>query len=414
VLVVSERLPRPDESAGSRRLLTLLALVARHHPVDLWIERDETTGHGALSRARVAEARTRLATAGVHVLAGGWRPLIDALSGPSYAVALFEFHAMAARYADLVRGRQGEARVIVDSVDLHFARLAAGAAIGVESARRARRMRRLELATYRAADAVLVASSDDALTLSAEGDLPAVYCVPTIASIRPRAEGPRDREALFVGHFDHAPNVDGLRWFVDDVWPRVCARDPHARLTVVGTQVPDAVRAFGSRPGVSIVGYVPDVTPFLDRARLSIAPLRYGAGMKGKVTEAMAAGVPVVSTPVGVQGLGVVSSEHALIAEEASSFAAAVTTLFDDPSAAECIGLAGQQHVSGICSAEVVEPQLRRLLEETLDRPPRRTAVRHAAPAAALTHWVRRWLLAGRHAAVTSMRRQAQWLIHRA
>src|SRR5688572_31521199 len=97
-------------------------------------------GRAALSPSRVAEARARLAAAGVHVLSGGWRSLTDALSGPPYAVALFEFHAEAARYAPFVRERQPEIRVIVDSVDLHFARLATGAAIGVESSRRARRM----------------------------------------------------------------------------------------------------------------------------------------------------------------------------------------------------------------------------------------------------------------------------------
>src|SRR5688572_33414374 len=103
LLIVSERLPRADESAGSRRLLALLSLLAPAARIDLWVERDETTGRAALSPSRVAEARARLAAAGVHVLSGGWRSLTDALSGPPYAVALFEFHAVAARYAPFVR-----------------------------------------------------------------------------------------------------------------------------------------------------------------------------------------------------------------------------------------------------------------------------------------------------------------------
>jgi glycosyltransferase involved in cell wall biosynthesis len=235
--------------------------------------------------------------------------------------------------------------------------------------------------------------------------------VPIIAAVRPRAPGPREPEALFVGHFDHAPNIDGLRWLVEHVWPGVVAERPEARLTVIGTRATDEVRGFGSRPGVRVLGYVPDVAPFLQRARLSVAPLRYGAGMKGKVVEAMAWGVPVVTTSVGAQGLGLTPGEHALVADEAAPFAAALAGLLGDAWRAEQIGLAGQRHVARLCAPEVVGPPLHRFLDEVLHRPPRPATV---PPAAALVQWLRRCRLAGRHAAVSTVRRQAQWLLHRA
>jgi len=411
LFVVSERLPRADESAGSRRLLAILTLLAAEADVALWVERDETTGRGALSAERVALARARLAAAGVRVLPAGWRSFTEALAGPAYAVALFEFHAMAARYAAFVRERQPSARVIVDSVDLHWARLASGAALGAESARRARRMRRVELATYRDADAVLVASTDDGLALSREAGMPAVSCVPIVAPIRPRAPMPRGRELSFVGHFDHAPNVDGLRWFVHAIWPRVLARHPGAHLSVAGTRVSDEVRGLASRPGVRLLGHVPDTAPLLDRAWLSIAPLRYGAGMKGKVVEAMASAVPVVTTPVGAQGLPAVSGEHLLVSEDPSSFADAAASLLDDPERSARIGLAGQRLVAAICAPEVVAPRLRRLIDEVTAAPP--DAAR-AARTSGVAAWLRRWRSSGRHAAVTELRRQARWLARRA
>ena len=405
---MSERLPRADESAGSRRLLALLTLLAPEARIDLWVERDETTGRGALSAERIAAARAALGGVQVHVMSHGWRSLSGALAGAAYDVVLFEFHAMAVRYAGFVRERQPGARVVIDSVDLHWARLATGATVGAESPRRARRMRGVELAAYRAADAVLVASRDDTSALAAEPGLPPVHEVPIIAPIRPRAAGPRAREALFVGHFDHAPNADGLRWFVREIWPRVWARDGGARLVVAGTRMTDEVRGSGAVPGVSVVGYVPDVAPLLDRAWLSIAPLRYGAGMKGKVVEAMASGVPVVTTPVGVQGLDVAAGEHALVAADAPAFVDAVAALLGDPARAERVGLAGQRHVAGLCSPAVVGPRLAAILDDVLRRPAvaRRPAVRVPR--------LRGWLLAGQHVAVTRMRRQAQWLIHRA
>src|SRR5690606_4514163 len=122
-------------------------------------------------------------------------------------------------------------------------------------------------------------------------------------------------------HFRHDPNLDGVTWFVNEIWPGVRARHPAARLTVIGSYPTRAVHALGETAGVTVLGYVPDLEPHLDRAAVAIAPLRFGAGMKGKVTDAMAAGLPVVTTTIGAQGLDLVGGRHAWIADDADAFA---------------------------------------------------------------------------------------------
>ncbi len=148
---------------------------------------------------------------------------------------------------------------------------------------------------------------------------------------------------------NHLPNLDGLTWFVKDIWPRVHEAIPDARFTIIGSNTPAEVRAFGALPGIEVLGFVEDTTAYLDRAAISIAPLRYGGGMKGKVVEAMSCGLPIVTTSVGVQGINAVSGEHCLIADHAADFAEAVTSLLNDPQRAREIGLAGQNHIASKC-----------------------------------------------------------------
>jgi glycosyltransferase involved in cell wall biosynthesis len=138
---------------------------------------------------------------------------------------------------------------------------------------------------------------------------------------------------------------------------------PEAKLTIVGSHPPEQVLKLAALEDVEVTGYVPETAIFLDRAALSVAPLRYGAGMKGKVAEAMAAGLPVVTTSIGSQGFGAVSGEHCIIADSAGDFAVAVIRLLKNPALAQSIGTAGQRLVAGICGPEVVSRNVQDMLE---------------------------------------------------
>ena len=404
LLVLAERLPRPDESSGSCRFLAILSHLARRGPVDLWVERDETTGRTALPAARVARDRERLTGLGIQVLPLPFHALRAAIHSHAYDRVLFEMHDVAARYLPTVRTLLPGAALIVDSVDVHFARLAAAEAVGAVNARDVRRMRRAETGVYRRADAVVVVSREDAGALDGEPGMPAIVQVPNCVTLRPRVTVSRSPTALFVGHFNHAPNLDGLRWYVRNVWPLVVARRPDASTTVVGSHASAEVHALGRASGIDVRGYVPDLQPIVDQSAVAIAPLRYGAGMKGKVTDALAAGMPLVTTSVGAQGLDLVNGRHAFVTDDPVAFADALVTLFDDPSRAGAIGLAGQRYVDDVCGPEATARALAVLTAVTRrESPPSPSSMTIGGRLLVASRGVR-------HAVMSVARRHARWL----
>ncbi|MGO9601525.1 MAG: glycosyltransferase [Isosphaeraceae bacterium] len=285
----------------------------------------------------------------------------------SYEVILFELWNAAWGHLAIARAFQPWAKLIVDSVDVHFLRETAEMdfrPLGPDQRATLSRNQQQELQTYRAADAVVVVTAEDQVALAAYPGMPKLYRLPIIVPIRDRSPGPRRPEILFVGGFKHAPNVDGIVWFVQEAWPSVKAAVPEAELTIIGNRPTPEVQALGQVAGVTVVGYVPETDPYLDRAAVVIAPLRYGAGMKGKVAEALACGAAVVTTTIGNQGFGAVSNEHLLLSDAPAEFAAQVVALLRDSSRAERLGQAGRDLVARICAPEVVGHDLERLLAE--------------------------------------------------
>jgi glycosyltransferase involved in cell wall biosynthesis len=400
ILVVTRELPKPDQNGGDGRLCWLLRILAKRNRVMLY---PYTAVEDASELVRY---RSALRSDGVRVLRGDWLSgLENALTDQVFDVVLFELWASAEVGIEPVRRLQPWARIIVDSVDLHFRREDAEAALGLLDPALAADRKHRELAVYRGADAVVCVSDEDGRLLDAEVDSVRRFTVSNVATPRSRSMTRRDPELLFLGGFRHAPNRDGLLWFLDSIWPAVCAAVPTARLSVVGSHLPDDLRLQIQAAGVVPVGYVPDPALFLDRAALMVAPLRYGAGVKNKVTEAMASGLAVVTTSVGAQGLGAIPGTHLEIADEPAAFARRVVDLLGDADRAERIGRAARDHIAGICFPEVIEPRLGALLDAVVTGkrvtiPPRdwyRSRVLHLARRArACLGRVRRRVLRGR------------------
>jgi glycosyltransferase involved in cell wall biosynthesis len=146
-------------------------------------------------------------------------------------------------------------------------------------------------------------------------------------------EGPpltERRDIVFIGAYDHLPNVDAARVLVRSIMPKVWARVPDAKVVLVGDFVPPTVRALEGRR-VEVAGYVPDLGTVWARARMSVSPLRYGSGVKGKIVASLQAGVPVVTTPVGNEGIALVPGVEALIGETHDELAAHIIRLYEEP-----------------------------------------------------------------------------------
>lgn len=146
----------------------------------------------------------------------------------------------------------------------------------------------------------------------------------------PSSGEPVPNRLVFTGLLDYRPNYDGIRWFLDEVYPLVQRTHPSVELQVVGHGSPEILRAL-RRPGVEVTGRVPDLRVHLDQAAVAVVPLRIGGGTRLKVVEAMSMGRAIVSTTLGAEGIDVVHDEQILLADTAEDFAAAVVAVLDDP-----------------------------------------------------------------------------------
>jgi polysaccharide biosynthesis protein PslH len=197
------------------------------------------------------------------------------------------------------------------------------------------RVRQYEAAQCRRFAHVVAVSAADADLMRREYKLATVTHVETGVDCEyfspPPAETAR-AGLVFVGSMDWMPNADGIRWFAAEVFPQIRAAVPDATLTVVGREPAAALRQLAqARSGITVTGTVPDVRPYLERAAISVVPLRIGGGTRLKIYEAMAMGSPVVATTIGAEGLPVRHGEQLLIADSAAAQAAAAIELLRDP-----------------------------------------------------------------------------------
>jgi sugar transferase (PEP-CTERM/EpsH1 system associated) len=212
----------------------------------------------------------------------------------------------------------------------------------------ARRLRRFEAAAVRAATRTIAVSDVDAATLRALVPGANVHVVPNGVDgefFQPGAE-PEDPDALvFVGAMTHHPNVDSVKYFVEEIWPRIRAARPGARLTVIGAHPPQSIRTFGDTPGITVAGQVPDIRPYVQRAAVYVVPLRAGGGTRLKILDAMAMGKAIVSTSVGCEGLEVADGCDIAVADTPEAFAQRTLSLMDDAAARAAMGRAARATV---------------------------------------------------------------------
>ena len=337
VLVIHEELPTYDRQSGSLRLQRYVeVMVAEGHRVtylaragfgqERYVEELRAIG----VEVHPVDAR-RLRALG-HAVPGLGVDLRLLLARQRFDLAYLNFYGTAEQYLPDIRAYSPATRILIDTHDVHHLRERRGAELSGDPAAlaAAERTREREAAIYSQADLLTAVSRDDADALR---ELAPEVPVEIVTNVHlAAAPGPAfaQRSGLvFVANFDHAPNVDAILDFHAESWPHIARALPDAHLTIVGYAPPAAVRAL-SGDRITVTGQVPEVAPYLDAARISIAPLRYGAGVKGKIGEALMHGLPVVTTPIGAEGMGLVDGEHALIAQAGEEFARAVVALYPD------------------------------------------------------------------------------------
>jgi glycosyltransferase involved in cell wall biosynthesis len=205
---------------------------------------------------------------------------------------------------------------------------------------------RYEQSVLNAFDAVVAISEEDRGILRELGCRRPIHVTPfgiDAAELPDVTDAPVDHVFHF-GSMDWQPNLQGLHWFRQEVWPRIRAQEPGVQWVVAGRKCPPEWTSDAAH-GIQVIGEVEDAWEMLARPGVMVVPLQTGSGMRIKVVEGLAAGRPVVSTSVGVEGLPLVAGEHVRVADDPEAFAREVVALLRHPDEARALGGRGREHV---------------------------------------------------------------------
>ena len=295
--------------------------------------------------------------------------------GGEFDLVLLSRHYIAARHMATVRAFNPRALIAFDTVDLHFLREERLAELDVSRAARstAAAKRAEELALIRRADVTLVVSEAERNLLSGLAPQAKVIVLSNIHDCHAGGRKFGERAGLlFVGGFRHPPNTDAVLWYANEILPRIRQKLPGVTSYVVGADPPATIRSLATDDLV-IAGFVADLTPYLDGCRVSISPLRYGAGVKGKINQAMSFGLPVVATTPSIEGMHLTPGSDVLIGDDPGAFADAVARAYREQALWERLAAGGRENVSRHFSREVATAVIRDLLD-LADRKPRSRA----------------------------------------
>lgn len=364
LLIVTDHWPMPDRNSADFRLTRLLHMLRDSYEVWLAVA-GERAQRDRTGTEAVARYKRELEAAGIR---NSGADIKVALRARPYLAVVFEWHFPAVAWLDAVRHEQPDTRVVIDSVDVVFHRLEAKARVTgrPEDIEHAAATRRVELDVYRRADLVITVTDADAAILRDALLGTATFTVPNIHPMHPPVQidascAPR---LLFIGSYARPggeTNIDAMRWFCSEILPLVVAEEPEATLRIVGGPRIDEIASLASSR-VEVLGFVPETQPYLSSSGISIAPLRFGGGMKGKIGEAMSFALPVVTTATGIEGFGLVPGREVLVGDTPRTFADHVLALLRDAHLRERIRMAGYAFIRDRYSDVAVKARVHELM----------------------------------------------------
>ena len=321
-LVADCYFPSPDKDSGSVRMSGILLLLK---------EQGFRLTFAADNGEEQNSYRQQLEGQGIETLQG-YSTILEHLGkqGGKYRYVILSRPDIAFRYLPAVRAFALNAEVAFDTVDLHWVRFEREMEISGDCNLKEQiaHYRRIELFNTACSDMALAITPEEKARLLEEQPDARVEILPNIHDLQPLATPFAQRKGLmFIGGFWHKPNEDAVRYFVDQILPLVVEVIPDIVFYIVGSNMPGFIKAMRSEH-IEPLGYIADVQPYFSSCRVFVAPLRYGAGMKGKIGQSIAYGLPVVTTTIGAEGMGLVDGQHMLLADTPRAFADAVIRLY--------------------------------------------------------------------------------------
>ncbi len=360
ILVIDHHLPMPDRDSGSLRMFQILKIL-------------QQLGHRITfipdNVANIPPYAAELQKRGIEVF---YHPYVKSVRqyleehGHTLDVVILSRCDFAKKYIADVRLHAPQSRIIFDTVDLHFLRQGREAEVtqDAEIKSSASAKHQLEYALIDEADETWVVSAFEQKLLREERPEKSIQIVSNIVDVHGSATPFSLRgDFLFIGSFQHTPNSDAVIFFTKEIYPLVRQGLPDAKFYIIGDKAPPSIIALGDE-NIIIAGHQPDVRPYFDCVKLSVAPLRFGAGVKGKINQSMGFGTPVVATSIAVEGMDLRDREDVLIADTPADFARALIDLYQSEELWERVSRNGLEKTKALYSRDVAQKELSRLLSD--------------------------------------------------
>jgi glycosyltransferase involved in cell wall biosynthesis len=327
IMVVDQITPTPDRDAGSVTQAFILEILVRLGWAVSFVP--EATME---NRPGYTQALQRIGVQCVY--APHYQNLYEFVrdEGRTVDVAMLYKGPPTVHYLNIIGPHCPQARILFDTVDVHYLREMREAELAgsSEMMAKARRTKTLELEAMKRSDCTIVLSHHERELLEREAPDVRLAVLPLILDCPgPQVAAHETRDICFIGGFLHQPNRDAVLYFAEQIWPQIHARLPAAKFRIMGSHAPPEVLALAS-DSVVIDGFVPDLATSLGRCRISVAPLRYGAGIKGKVGSSLSYGIPCVATSLAAEGMGLGAHDGVEVADDPQEFADRVVRLYQD------------------------------------------------------------------------------------
>ncbi len=358
VLIYDACTPTPDQDSGSLRMVNFIEIL-------------QTLGYHvcfmAENMAYVESYTSALQQTGVECI---YHPHVKSPidyfkdKGRYYDVVIVSRYYIAEPVMPMIRQYCPNATIVFDTVDLHYLREQRLAEF--ESSEKlleaANKTRSKELAVIEKADITLVVSDYEKQFLATEIEQARVEIISNIHHIHGcRKTYAQRNDIMFVGGYQHPPNIDAIIWFATEIFPLI-RKKLDIQLHIIGSKATKEVEALHGN-GVVFHGYVEDIEPFIDGCRIAVAPIRYGAGVKGKVNMSMSYGQPVVATTVAAEGMYAKNAHDILIADTEAEFAKSVIKLYNDSKLWNKLSKNGLKNVEQWFSFNAAKNAIKTILE---------------------------------------------------